>query len=42
MVREFCKSAGPNSSAVCARVLGQLDQVSIAEVIESQDFPLVS
>ena len=41
-MREFCRSAGPDSSAVCARVLGQLEQASITEVVESQEFPLVS
>lgn len=41
IVREFCKNTGPDSSAVCARVLGRLEQASIAEIIESQDFPLV-
>lgn len=40
-MREFCRTAGPDSSTVCARVLGQLEQAGIAEVIESNDFPLV-
>ena len=41
IVREFCRTVGPDGSAVCARVLGRLEQASITEVIESHDFPLV-
>lgn len=42
MVKKFCISAGCECSVVCARVLGQMELKDIAEIIESQEFPLVS
>lgn len=42
MVKEFCLSSGPDSSSVCARILAQMEQGDIEEIIESQEFPLVS
>ena len=35
-------SVGPDSSAVCAHVLGQMEQRDIVEIIKSKEFPLVS
>ena len=40
-VKEFCKSSSPELGTICARVIGNMEQAQIKDIMESQEFPLV-